>query len=34
MIIDGTSSGLVYADEAVIITDAIMQELNKAWQAR
>lgn len=34
MIMDGTAGGLVYADEAVIITEVITQELNKAWQAR
>ncbi|WP_031386082.1 OmpH family outer membrane protein [Desulfonatronum thiodismutans] len=34
MIIDGNASGLVYADEAVIITDAVKEELNKAWRAR
>lgn len=34
MIIDGTAAGLVYADETVIITEAIIQELNKAWQAK
>lgn len=34
MILDGSSAGLVYADETVIITDAVKQDLNKAWQAR
>ncbi|TVQ98513.1 MAG: OmpH family outer membrane protein [Desulfovibrionales bacterium] len=34
LIMDGTSAGLVYADDAVIITDAVKEELNKAWQAR
>ncbi|GAB6060421.1 OmpH/Skp family outer membrane protein [Desulfonatronum parangueonense] len=34
MIIDGTAAGLVYADESVIITQPIIQELNKAWQAK
>lgn len=34
MIIDGNASGLVYADAAVVITDALKEELNKAWQAR
>jgi len=34
MIIDGTSAGLLYADEAVIITETIMQELNKAWREK
>lgn len=34
MIIDGNASGLVYADDAVIITDAVKEELNKAWRAR
>ncbi len=34
MIIDGNASGLVYADDTVVITDALKEELNKAWQAR
>lgn len=34
MIIDGTSAGLLYADDSVIITENIKQELNKAWGAR
>lgn len=34
MIIDGSASGLVYADDTVIITDAVKEELNKAWRAR
>ncbi|PTN38892.1 OmpH family outer membrane protein [Desulfonatronum sp. SC1] len=34
MIIDGNASGLVYADDAVVITDAVKEELNKAWRAR
>ncbi|WP_052812670.1 OmpH family outer membrane protein [Desulfonatronum thioautotrophicum] len=34
LIMDGTSAGLVYADDAVVITNAIKDELNKAWQAR
>jgi len=34
MIIDGTSAGLLYADDAVIITENIKQELNKAWRAK
>ncbi len=34
MIIDGNASGLVYADDTVIITDAVKEELNKAWRAR
>ena len=34
MIIDGNASGLVYADDAVIVTDAVKEELNKAWRAR
>lgn len=34
MIIDGNASGLVYADEAVIVTETVKEELNKAWRAR
>lgn len=34
MILDGSSAGLVYADETVIITEAVKDDLNKAWQAR
>lgn len=34
MIIDGASAGLLYADDAVIITENIKQELNKAWSAK
>lgn len=34
MIMDGTAAGLVYADQSVVITETIIQELNKAWQAR
>ncbi len=34
MIIDGSATGLVYADDTVIITDAVKEELNKAWRAR
>ncbi|HDQ41006.1 MAG TPA: OmpH family outer membrane protein [Desulfonatronum sp.] len=34
MIIDGTSAGLLYADDAVIITETIKQELNKAWSEK
>jgi outer membrane protein len=34
MIIDGTTAGLIYADDSVIITENIKQELNKAWQAK
>lgn len=34
MIIDGTSAGLLYADDSVVVTENIMQELNKAWRAK
>lgn len=34
LIMDGTAGGLLYAEESVIITNAVKEELNKAWQAR
>lgn len=34
MIIDGTSAGILYADDSAIITEAVKQELNKAWRAK
>lgn len=34
IIIDGTSAGLLYADDTAIITDSIMQELNKSWREK
>jgi len=34
MILDGSTAGLVYADETVIITDAVKEDLNTAWQAK
>lgn len=32
MIIDGAGAGLVYADDALIITDQVIEALNQAWQ--
>ncbi len=34
MIIDGTSAGLLYADDSVNITEQIKQEFNKAWSTK
>lgn len=34
MIIDGTAAGLLYADDAVIVTERIIQELNQAWRTK
>lgn len=34
MIFDAQSSGIIYADDALNITDKIISELNQAWKAR
>jgi len=34
MIIDGAGAGLVYADDALVITEQVIEALNQAWQAR